>query len=277
MGGRMATHLQRAAGIELTVWNRGERARQPLVALAAKSADSAVDAVAEAELVLTMLSDPGVVEAVMLDGGVLDAMPQGAVWADCSTVDPAFTRRCSEVAGSHGIRYLGTPVAGTRGPAEEGTLKVLVGGPKDVLEDARPALEAFSAGVIHVGEEVDRGAAFKLLVNGMLGQSMLVFAETLKLGVAQGLDREFLLKALPGLPVIAPFVGAKVEAIRAGDYSDVHFPLELMHKDLALLVQTAYEVGQPAFLASVAREVYGQRVQDTTTKHGRMDFAAVAG
>ncbi len=273
MGSRMAAHIL-DAGHDLTVWNRTIDKAAPLGDRGAKVAQTPEAAVAEAELVLTMLATPGVVAELMFEDGLLKWMKANAIWADGSTVSPAFARTSAGQADRAGVRYLGTPVAGTREPAEKGELKVLVGGPAPVLEEARPALETFSAGIVHVGEQADRGAALKILINGMLAQSMLVFSETVKLGEAMGLDQQMLLKVLPATPVIAPFVRMKVAMMRDGNYGDASFPLELMHKDLNLVTETAYEVGQPTLLAAVAREVYGQAV---ASGRGREDFAAVHG
>lgn len=273
MGSRMAKNLLQN-GVDLTVWNRSPEPREKLAKAGAKTAATAAAAAAEADLVISMLATPEVVDEVIITGGVLGALPKGAIWADASTVNPSFASTCARAAEQAGLRYLGIPVAGTRGPAEKGELKVLVGGPKATLEEVRSVLDGFSSGIIHVGEGYDRGAAFKILVNGMLAQSMLVFSETVLLGEAMGLDRDFLLKALSGLPVIAPFVGMKTEMIKSNDYADAAFPLELMHKDLHLAVQTAYEVDQPVFLASMARELYGQAKQ---SGRGREDFAGIHG
>ena len=271
MGSRMARHIL-DAGHELTVWNRTPGAANELVSAGAHRADSAAAAARGTQLLMTMLATPEAVREVVLDGGLLDEMPAGAVWADSSTVGPAFVRECAAAAAQRGVRFLSTPVAGTREPAAAATLKVLVGGPADVLEDVRPVLESYSAGVIHVGAEIDRGAAFKIIVNGMLAHSMLVYSEALHLGRAMGLGQDFLLKVVPNLPVIAPFVGAKTEMVRSGDYADASFPLELLHKDINLLVEAAYEYGCPLPLAALSRELYGAA---RAAGRGREDFAAV--
>lgn len=271
MGSRMAGHLI-DWGMDVTLWNRSPERAEPLVERGGKLAPTAEEAVAGADLVLTMLSTPDVVSALMCKQGLLRSMKSGAIWADSSTVSPAFARQSAEWAGQAGVRYLGTPVAGTREPADRGELKVLVGGPTPTLEEARPALEPFSNGIVHVGEEADRGAALKILINGMLAQSMLVFSETVKLGEAMGLSHDMLLRTLANTPVIAPFVRTKTNLIAEGDYTDASFPLELMHKDLNLITETAYEVGQPSLLATVTREVYGRAV---AAGRGREDFAAV--
>ena len=110
-----------------------------------------------------------------------------------------------------------------------------------------------------------------MLVNSLLAQSMLVFAETLHLGQKMGLDKDFLLDTLPNLVVSAPFTKFKAEMIRQDDYS-VQFPLEWMQKDLHLVTQTAYENNQTLYMANVAKEVYQAAKQKGLS---REDFAAI--
>ena len=271
MGSRMAHHIL-TAGFDLTVWNRSPAASKPLQKAGATVAASATAAVRKADLVLTMLSTPQVVDEVVVDGGMLDAMPAHSIWADSTTVSPAFALRSAKEAEQRGLRFLSVPVGGTREPAKAGTLAVFVGGPADVLEQVRPVLDTYSSAILHLGEAYDRGAAYKILINGMLAESMLVFSEAVRLGVAMGLDRDFLLEALPKALVIAPFVASKVARIQSEDYTDASFPLELVHKDLNLLVETAYTTGQPLPLAAAAREIYGRARQ---SGRGRDDFSAV--
>ena len=271
MGSRMARHIINADH-RVTVWNRSSEAAQAFHGTAARISDSAPEAVAGADLVITMLATPEAVQAVMLDGGVLDAMSEEAIWADSSTVSPAFARRSAEWAEERNLRYLGVPVAGTREPAEQGTLRILVGGNTATLDEVRPVLETYSSAILHVGPAPDRGAALKILINGMLAQSLLVFSETVHLGKAMGMDEDLLFQVLPHMPVIAPAVAGKAEEMRNGVYDDVSFPLELMQKDLNLVVQTAYECNRPALLAAVAREMYGRA---RSAGLGRSDFSAV--
>ncbi|NQU13993.1 MAG: NAD(P)-dependent oxidoreductase, partial [Desulfobacteraceae bacterium] len=98
-----------------------------------------------------------------------------------------------------------------------------------------------------------------------------IFSETLLFGQKMGLSKDFLLDTLPNLVVSAPFTKAKAELIRADDY-DVQFPLEWMHKDLHLVALTAYEKGQPLYLANLAKELYGNAKNSGL---GREDFAAI--
>ena len=104
-----------------------------------------------------------------------------------------------------------------------------------------------------------------------LAQNMVLFSESILLGEKMGIDRDFLLDFMPGLAVSAPFTKFKAEAIRSNDY-EVHFPLELMHKDLHLAAITAYEYNQPLFLANLTKEIYAQAKEKGM---GRLDFSAI--
>jgi 3-hydroxyisobutyrate dehydrogenase/glyoxylate/succinic semialdehyde reductase len=271
MGSRMASNLLRHDGITLTVFNRSPEAMAPLKSAGARAAESPRGAVGGVEVVFTMLSAPEVVEKVAFgDEGFVDAMSEGALWVNCSTVNPSYTRECNGRARAAGLRFLDAPVAGTKAPAETGELTFLPGGESADVEQVRPLLEHMGQKILHVGP-AGQGSAFKMLVNALLAQSMLVYSETALLGEKLGFSRDFLMDTLPNLPVTAPFLKGKAELIKSGDY-EAQFPLELMLKDLQLLDVTAYEQKQPLFLAGLAKSVFGQA---NSAGHGRDDFAAV--
>ena len=270
MGSRMAQNLLKN-DVALTVYNRSSEPAQALQKQGARVATSASEAVREADVVFTMLASPDVVEQVVTGSeGVLSAMPEGARWVDCSTVNPSFSRAAHRIAQQHQVRFLDAPVAGTKPQAEHAELVFFVGGEKSDLDTVEPLLHYMGQKVMHVGE-VSKGTSFKMLVNALLAQSMLLFSETLLLGEKMGLSKDFLLNTLPNLAVSAPFTKAKAEMIRNDDY-EVQFPLELMYKDLHLAALTAYEHQQPLYLANLAKEMYARATQSGL---GREDFAAV--
>ena len=270
MGSRMAQNLLEN-GVTLTVYNRSAAPAQTLHEQGARIASSASEAVREADVVFTMLASPEVVEQVATGPeGFLSTLPEGSLWVDCSTVNPSFSRTAHQVAQRHKVRFLDAPVAGTKPQAEQAELVFFVGGDPSDLNEVEPLLQHMGQKVMHVGE-TSKGASFKMLVNALLAQSMVLFSETLLLGEKMGLSREFLLDTLPNLAVSAPFTKAKAEMIRNNDY-EVQFPLELMYKDLHLAALTAYEHQQPMYLANLAKEVYARAVQ---RGFGREDFAAV--
>jgi 3-hydroxyisobutyrate dehydrogenase/glyoxylate/succinic semialdehyde reductase len=140
MGRRMAGNLLKA-GPDMAVFNRSAEPVDALRALGARAASSPVDAVRDADVVFTMLSTPEVVWEVALgEAGFVGAMKADAVWVDCSTVNPSFSRKAAKAASSLGVRFVDAPVAGTRPNAERGDLVFLAGGSKADLKEIEPLL-----------------------------------------------------------------------------------------------------------------------------------------
>ena len=270
MGSRMAANLLKHE-VSLSVYNRSIEASHNLRKLGATVASTTSEAVNEADIVFSMLSTPEVVESVFLkEGGALSAMKPGAIWVDCSTVNPSFTDRAGKIAQDYSIHFLDAPVAGTKPHAENAELVFFVGGQEAILALAKPYMEMMGKKVMHLGK-VGKGSSFKMLVNIMLAQSMLIFSEAVVLGEKMGLDRNFLLDTLPNLVVSAPFTKFKSQMIKEGNY-EVQFPLEWMHKDLHLATVSSYELQQPLYLANLAKELYADAVDRGM---GRLDFAAI--
>ena len=271
MGSRMSHNLL-AQYPNLTVWNRSPEPSQPLGAAGAQVAENPAAAVEGADLVITMLARPEAVASVAWgEDGFLSQMKPGSLWLDCSTVDPAFSREAAQRAHQHQLRMIDAPVAGSKPQAEAAELAFFVGGEADAVAEVQPVMEQMGRKVIHVGPQ-SQGCAFKMLVNAMLAQSMVMFAESVQWGEKLGLGRDFLLDTLPKLPIAAPFLQAKADKIKQDDY-EVQFPLELMHKDLHLADLSAYQVGQPLYLANLAKSLYGGAARDPEL--ARLDFAAI--
>jgi 3-hydroxyisobutyrate dehydrogenase-like beta-hydroxyacid dehydrogenase len=271
MGVRMAANLQKA-GYDLIVHNRTKAKADGLVANGAVWADTPADAAEGVDILVTMLAHPEAVEEAALgEDGFLEIMPVDSVWMDSSTVNPSFSRMMAAEAEAEGVRLIDAPVAGSKDAAAEGNLLFITGGSADDVAICRPLMEVMGREVLHMGEAVGAGTSAKVLLNALLAQSMLVFAEGLAFGEAMGIDRGKLLDMLVGSPVVAPFVAGKRPFIESGDY-EAHFPLKWMRKDLQLATQTGYEVGAPMPSANAAKEVYALAV-----KHGLgdLDFSAI--
>ncbi|MGH1336108.1 MAG: NAD(P)-dependent oxidoreductase [Aureispira sp.] len=270
MGSRMVANLLKN-NLAVTVWNRSQGPVEAAEKLGATAATTAEAAVATADVVFSMLSTPEVVERLFLgDAGLLKTMKKNALWLDCSTVNPSFSKRVGAMATTAGIRFIDAPVAGSLPQAEAAVLQFFVGAEEATIAPIRACLEAMGQRIIAFGS-LGKGAAFKMLVNGALAQSMVVFAETIALGEKMGFEQEFLLDTLSKTPVVAGFVQGKIGMMKEGAYA-AQFPLELMHKDLHLATVTAYEEGQPLLMAPAAKALFAQaKVKGL----GRADFSAV--
>ena len=270
MGSRMAANLLKN-NVELTVYNRSKEPMNALVKQGAQAAASIKEAVTEADIVFSMLSTPEVVEMIFLkEDGALSMMKKNAIWADCSTVNPSFSQGAGRLAEAQGIRFADTSVAGTKPHAENAELVFFAGSDTATLEVLQPYLDMMGKKVLHIGG-TGKGASFKMLVNMMLAQSMIIFSEAVLLGEKMGISKDFLLEVIPTLVVSAPFTKFKAEMLRSEDYT-VQFPLEWMHKDLHLAATTAYELQQPLYLANLAKELFAEA---NKSGKGRLDFAAI--
>ena len=270
MGSRMAANLLHA-GHKLTVCNRTKTKGDALVKSGAIFSDDVKQAVAHADVVITMLEKPNVVEKVAVgETGFLKSMAEGAIWIDCSTVDPGFSKMLSELATLRGIAFLDAPVSGSKVPAEKGELIFLVGGKMEVLDKVQPLLDVMGSKTIHVGDH-GMGSAMKLMINQMLGQCMLAFSESLSLGMAMGIEKTQALDILLGSAVSAPILNAFRSRIEEENF-EPNFPLKHLQKDLQLFTATAFEHQVATPLTNTAKEVYALAKQQGMSD---LDFSAV--
>ena len=239
MGAPMAGRLS-AAGHELVVWSRTS-AHAEALAGQAEVARSPAEAGSKAEVAITMLTDGVALEEVVLGrDGLVDGLRSGSLLIDMSTTGPAPARKMASALQDRGAGFVDAPVAGSVGPAAEGTLAVMVGGSDEAVGRARPLLETLGdpERIWHVGP-VGAGQAAKLMLNLVLGGVTAAVAEGFTLGRLLGLSPDAALDVLEGASVAAQTVRSKRDKLRSGDYGNPGFRLALMHKDLRLALDAA--------------------------------------
>ncbi len=270
MGRRMAGHLL-ADGHTLTVHNRTHDKANSLIAEGATWAESPRAVAENCDVLITMLAHPDAVRAVALgDDGFLQTLKPDALWVDCSTVNPSFSKEMATTAIQQGLRFIDAPVAGSKNQAANAELVFFAGADSDDLATIQPLFDVMGRATVHVGEP-GMGTSLKMVVNAMLATAMASFAESVALGKSLGISEETLLKVLVGGPISAPFIGFKQDKITSDDY-DAEFPLQWMHKDLQLFTTSAYETGAPSLLASVTKALYQDAIN---AGHGEDDFSAI--
>src|SRR3970040_1838824 len=138
----MARHVLNA-GFPLTVFNRTRSKAESLEKQGARVASSPGEAAAEADVLVTVVSDPPALEEVMLgEKGGAEGLRAGSTWVDCSTVSPALERKLTATLEKRGVETLDAPITGGTWGAEKGELVFMVGGKAEVLERAEPGLAA---------------------------------------------------------------------------------------------------------------------------------------
>lgn len=277
MGGPMAANLLKA-GHTLHVFDLSADAVAQAVSHGATAAETAVGAVEDAEIVISMLPASRHVEGLYLgETGLLRHIADGALVIDCSTIAPASAQKVAKAAGERGLTMIDAPVSGGTAGAAAGTLTFIVGGDGDALERARPVLVNMGKNIFHVGGS-GAGQVAKLCNNMALGVIMAVTGEAIALGVAHGLDPSVLSQMMAvstsrswATEVSNPWPGVLENAPASRGYTG-GFGNDLMLKDLGLAAEAAMGVGASIPLGELARNLYAMNSQ---AGNGGLDFSSV--
>jgi 3-hydroxyisobutyrate dehydrogenase-like beta-hydroxyacid dehydrogenase len=238
MGRPMAQRLL-AAGYPLQVWNRSAEKVLPLLDQGAKAFRSPAALAAESTVIITMVSDPDAVKAVLFGAdGVADGLKPGSVVIDMSTVAPATSRDCAAQIAAKQAEFLDAPVLGSVGPAAEGTLAILVGGLPTTLERVQPILQCLGKTLYAGG--IGKGSVLKLTANLILAHLAVGFAEAVLLLEAAGGDVQRLFDAVAAAAFRSPWFQGKGRSMVAGDFRP-QFAWKHMHKDIRLMLDLARE------------------------------------
>ncbi|WP_214317588.1 NAD(P)-dependent oxidoreductase [Nonomuraea sediminis] len=255
MGGPMARNLLKA-GYFLTVHDLRREAAAEHLDLGARWADSVTEAVADADVLITMLPGPKQVTAVMSQV----TLKPGATWIDMSTSTP-------EAARVFTVDRLDAPVSGMAKGAQNGTLQIFVGGPEPLFERFLPIFRAMGSTILHVGPH-GAGYTVKLMINLLWFAHLVATTEVLTMGAKAGVDLGVLRDSLIASPANSTFLERDVlSVLRDGDY-DESFALALACKDLGLAVDLGRDVGVPVELSALVEQIY---------RRGRARFGDLAG
>src|SRR6266436_10220165 len=270
MGSRMAANLQKH-GDALVVFNRTGAKAKPLLDKGASFAESPAKLTEQVDVLFTMLAHPDAVEQAALGtDGFLDHLRSNALWIDCSSVNPSFSKKMAAEAARSEVHFVDAPVTGSALPAAEAKLVFWVGADRADLETIRPLLLCMGNKIVHAGGH-GTGTSMKMVVNLLLGTGMAAFAEAMALGEGLGISRKMLFDSLLGMPAVAPFLASKRDKIESENY-EAEFPLRWMQKDMHLASVSAYESGVAMPITNVAKEIYELAMRDG---HDTEDFSAV--
>jgi 3-hydroxyisobutyrate dehydrogenase len=253
MGYAIATRLLEA-GCDVSVYNRTRAKAEPLAELGATIVDTPAE-LADRDIVFTMVAGPEDFKAVVVgENGLLsraDVAP--SVIVDSSTVSPDASAQVRAETDARGVALLAAPVSGNPSVVDAGKLTLVVSGPSDAWEAARPYLDLFGAGATYVGEG-DVARLVKICHNLMLGVVAQSLAEITVLAEKGGVSRaaflEFLNKSVMG----SMFTRYKSPAIVNLDFTPTFTPA-LLYKDFHLGFEAAEEYGVPMPVAAAAQQV----------------------
>jgi 3-hydroxyisobutyrate dehydrogenase len=275
MGGGMAPNLAKA-GHEVRAFDLSEAALAAAVDKGCQRAASTDEAVAGAEVVITMLPAAQHVLDVYRNH-VLGKAPASALLIDCSTIDVASARTAEDEAATRDYTMVDAPVSGGIAAAAGGTLTFMVGGSPQAFERAKPFLDPMAKAVIHAGGP-GAGQAAKICNNMILGATMAATCEAFVLAEKLGLDLQtfFDISSIASgqswsMTSYAPVPGVGPDTPADHDYEG-GFAAALMLKDLKLAMDAAKSVGAYTPMGGEAEELY-QRFVDRGG--GGKDFSGI--
>lgn len=233
MGTPMVSRLIEA-GHDVTVWNRS-RAKAEAFKGRASIAETPAEAVTGAEAAITMLATPDAVDEVVRgDNGVLTGVDDSATLIDMSTVGPDYVTHLRSQLPQV-VELLDAPVLGSVSNAEDGSLKIFIGGSDDTFRQWSEILMPIGK-PMHMGP-LGSGQAMKLVANSALAGLMSLTGETLALADALELTQAGAIAGLLESP-LGPAMKRKLDKIESGNYTP-SFKLELMLKDIRLVDEHA--------------------------------------
>jgi 3-hydroxyisobutyrate dehydrogenase-like beta-hydroxyacid dehydrogenase len=270
MGHHMAANLLRS-GQPVHVWNRNPDPVQALAAKGAKPATTAAEC-GIADVVFTMLSDDNATRAVMVDGGVLNAMAPGSIHVNMATVSVAFAREMAALHIERGVGYVAAPVLGRVDVAEAGKLNILAGGPDEEIVRVQPLLDLMGQKTWRFGDAPEQANAVKLACNLTLACAIEAMGEGAALAGAHGIPAGDFIDLITstlfaGSPVYKGYGGM----IARQAYSPAGFKLSLGQKDVRLAVESGRDKGLPLAFGDALQTVLKEAVD-----HGDADLDLAA-
>jgi 3-hydroxyisobutyrate dehydrogenase-like beta-hydroxyacid dehydrogenase len=270
MGAPIARNLV-ARGFAVRVWNRD--AAKTATVPGATPCTTVAEAVAGADVALTMLADDAALRAVTLgEGGVLDSLPVGSVHLGMSTVSLAIVRELALAHAARGQHYIASPVFGRPDVAAAAKLFVVPGGPAAVLERLAPVFAAIGQATFPMATP-EQAALAKLAGNFMIAGTIEMLSEALAFGEKGGIDPEQLLGLLTGTVFGSPIVNRYGGLIARTEFEPAGFALRLGLKDVNLVLAASQQLGLPMPVAGVVQQHLASAVEKG---RGEIDIAGVA-
>jgi 3-hydroxyisobutyrate dehydrogenase len=256
MGAPMTMRLLEA-GYTVHVWNRSKDKLKPVVEKGAKEAANVAELAAASDIIILCVTHgPAVEEVVFGAGGIVEGVGKAPdkLLLDCSTIPPELTKAlAARLKDATGMGWIDAPVSGGVPGAEKGTLAVYCGGSEADMERATPVFSTFAANINRMGD-VGAGQMTKLCSQLIVGTNFVAIAESISLGMRNGVDVTKLADAFKGgfadsivLQVFAPLMikpGRKMGEIST------------MLKDLDSVTNSARKSGHPVPLVSTVAEIY---------------------
>ena len=272
MGRPMARNLAKA-GFGLVVHSRSRGPVDELVAEvpAVEAAASPAEVAARAKIVITMLPDSPDVRAVVFGAdGLAEAMGEGHLLVDMSTIAPATAVEVGGALAARGARALDAPVSGGDKGAIAGTLSIMIGGAAEDVERARPLFAAMGKTIVHVGGP-GAGQTVKACNQIVVALNYAAVSEALVLGAKAGVEPAKIVEVLSGGLAASRVLELRGPTMLKHDFAP-GFRVNLHRKDLGIALATAKEQGVPLAATALVSQLYDAVA---AAGHGDLDHSAL--
>lgn len=253
MGKPMVRNILKAGYTDVLVWNRSKAPMDEVVADGAV-ASTPKEIGESCDVVITMLPNSPQVKEVMLgESGVASYMKPGAVFIDCSSINPVASQEIAAVLAERGVEMLDAPVSGGEPKAIDGTLSFMVGGKQEVFDAHKQLLLTMGASAVRCGE-VGAGNTTKLANQIIVACNIQALGEALMLAKKAGVDPELVFQAIKGGLAGSTVMNAKAPMMIAGN-DKPGFKIDLHIKDLNNALDCAHSVGAPVPMTAQVQEI----------------------
>lgn len=256
MGAPMAACLVRA-GFELSAFDVRPESAAPLVELGATRSASPAQAAEGADaLVLMVVNADQAEEAIFGETGAAEALQPGSAVVLMSTVGPGPVRTLGDRLAQRDLRLLDAPVSGGVARAERGDLLIMTGGPADLFEELRPALDTMGSTVAHCGESAGDGQSVKLVNQLLCGVHIAAAGEALAYAEALGLDPRSVFETIRHGAANSFMLEDRGERMLQRAFLPAKSAMDIFVKDMGLVREAARENGYDTPLSDAAHRLY---------------------
>lgn len=254
MGQSMAGHLL-AAGHPLCVHNRTKKKAQRLLDNGAIWQNTAGDAAAQADFVITIVGFPQDVESVYLgENGILERAKPGTIAIDMTTSSPDLAVQIHQQAQSKGVAALDAPVSGGDVGARESRLSILVGGDAAAFEKAKPIFEILGKNIALQGG-AGAGQHAKMCNQIAIASGMTAICEALAYAKKSGLNPRIVLKSIESGAAGSWALSNLAPRILQEDFAPGFFIKHFL-KDMRIAIESAETMGLNLPGLKLAKQLY---------------------
>jgi putative dehydrogenase len=254
MGLPMATNLV-AKGFTVVGYDLNAGALDALESAGGRRAGSTAEAAAEADVLILMVVNAAQAEAVLFEGGALEALGDDGVVALMATCPPAAVEAIEERVRGAGRRMIDAPVSGGVAGAKAATLTIMAAGPRDTFEAVKPVFDALGDKVFHVGERAGQGAMVKTVNQLLCGVHIAVVAEAFALAAKVGVDLRIVLEIMGGSAASSWMLKDRGPRMLEAE-PEVTSAVDIFVKDLGIVLDAGRDTKAALPLAAAAHQMF---------------------